>query len=278
MQSIYGTLQIYLNDIQEHSLIDKNKEKELAKRARDGDKNAIKELVNSNLRFVIYMAKKYQNTGVSLADLISAGNVGLTKAAMRYDERFDARFLSYAKWWIKRYMNKIIDENKKSFRIPSTRSREVFKVKKTREKIKRKKGSDPTLREIAEKLELSTKKVKENIDLLKKDVSLNQLLDNTEDLEFKDIIPENTGDSLDKYERGCVINEMLEKIDNLDPRSKKIVYYYFGLDKNNSYTLEEIGKLMHISRERVRQLRNKALKEVKENLTRRGIIDPDTIK
>ena len=280
MEGLYGTMQIYLNDIQKYSLIDHKKEKELAKRARKGDKEATKELVNANLRFVIYTAKKYDKIGIPLTDLISAGNMGLIKAVMRYDERYEARFLSYAVWWIKRYINRYIAEYKKSFRIPSTRAREVFKVKKAQERIKRKKGSEPTMEEIAERIEhsISIKKIKENLELAKKDVSLDELVDKSGELEFKDFIPENNEDILEKYNQECIVNKILKKLDQLEPRSKKIIFYYFGLNKKNSYTLEEIGKLMHISRERVRQLRDKGLKEIKKSLMLQGIIDPEATK
>ena len=139
MENSRGTLQIYLNDIRKYPLIDHEREKKLAKKARNGDNEAIKELINANLRFVIYTAKKYQKGGIPLSDLISAGNMGLIKAANKYDERYEAKFLSYAVWWIKRYINRFIAEYSKSFRIPSTRAREVFKVKKAMEKIPAKK-------------------------------------------------------------------------------------------------------------------------------------------
>ena len=278
MKNTIGTLQMYLNDIKKYSLIDYEKERKLAKKARSGDKEAVKELVNANLRFVIHVAKKYQNTGVPLTDIISAGNMGLIRAAERYDERFDSRFLSYAKWWIKRYINKLIDAQVKSFRIPSTKAREVFKVKQIREKIIQKKGSEPTIEEIAEKVEYSTKKIKENLDLAKRDVSLDQLVDNAEYLEFKDTISKDNEDIQEKYDHKCLVNKLLEKLDVLDPRSKKIIFYYFGLNKKNSYTLEEIGKIMHISRERVRQLRDKGVKEIKKSLMIQGIIDSEITK
>lgn len=278
MEHIYGTVQIYLKDIQKYSLIDKEKEKELAKRARKGDKEAVKELVNSNLRFVIYMAKKYQKAGIPLADLISAGNMGLIKAAKRYDERFEARFLSYAVWWIRREINSVVSEYLKSFRIPATRAREIFKVKKTRDNIKRKKGREPSIGEIAERVDSSTKKIKENIGLAKKDISLDELVDDSGDLEFIDIVSQDTENPMVKYEHENLEKEITEKLDKLEPRRKKIISYYFGLNSNNSYTLEEIGHLMSISRERVRQLRNKGLKELKEKLDQGDIIKFKVIK
>jgi RNA polymerase primary sigma factor len=280
MENSRGTLQMYLNDIRKYPLIDHEREKKLAKKARNGDNEAIKELINANLRFVIYTAKKYQKGGIPLSDLISAGNMGLIKAANKYDERYEAKFLSYAVWWIKRYINRFIAEYSKSFRIPSTRAREVFKVKKAMEKINSKKGREPTAKEIAEEIEhsISIKQIEENIKLAKKDVSLNELVDNSGELEFKDIIPKDTEDLMNKYDQECLVNKILEKLNQLEPRSKKIIFYYFGLNKNNPYTLEEIGKVMHISRERVRQLRDKGLEEIKKWLMQQGIIDSEAIK
>ncbi len=280
MEDIYGTMQIYLKDIQNYSLIDRKKEKELAKRVRRGDSEATKELVNANLRFVIYTAKKYQKIGIPLSDLISAGNMGLIKAANRYDERYEARFLSYAVWWIKRYINRFIAEHSKSFRIPSTKAQEVYRVKKAREKIKRKKGREPTTKEIAEKTEegISIKKIEENLELAKKDISLDELLNKSGELEFKYFIPEVNEDILEKYDQECLINKILEKLNKLEPRSKKIIFYYFGINKNNAYTLEEIGKVLHISRERVRQLKDKGLKDIKRSLMQSGIIDSEVFK
>lgn len=265
MKKVDGSLPVYLEEIQKYDLLSPEEEKELGKKARNGDKEAKKKLINSNLRFVISVAKKYRNLGTPFSDLINAGNLGLIKAAERYDERKGVRFLSYAVWWIKQSILKAVTENNKSYRLPMSKAGRMYKVKKAREKISGEKGRKPSLGEIAEELDLEEEKVEEAIQIAQQDVSLDDTIKNTDDLNYIDVIPHDEDTPEEELERQQFIDNVRKSLDELKPRDRKILVYYYGLEDRTPHTLEEIGNMLGISRERVRQLRNRALAQLREH-------------
>ncbi|MEA1912820.1 MAG: RNA polymerase sigma factor RpoD/SigA [candidate division WOR-3 bacterium] len=265
MKKVESSLPVYLQEIQKYNLLTPEQEKELGRRARLGNGDAKKKLVEANLRFVVSVAKAYRNMGTPFPDLINEGNVGLIKAAERFDEQRGVRFLSYAVWWIKQAIMKAVTEHIKSYRLPMSRAGKMLKVKKIREKVTREIGREPSVEEIAEELHMDVGKIEEAIKVAKHDISLDDTIKNTDDLEYLDIISEDVVTPEEEYYRNKFINDIRESLDKLKPRDRKIIIYYFGMEGRRPHTLEEIGRILEVSRERVRQLRNRALKQIREN-------------
>jgi len=230
-----------------------------------GDRNAKRQLVEANLRFVVSVAKAYRNMGTPFTDLINEGNVGLIKAAERFDERRGVRFLSYAVWWVKQAIMKAVTEHIKSYRLPMSRAGKMLKVKKTKERVTREIGREPSIEEIAEELNTDVEKIEESIKVAKHDISLDDTIKNTDDLEYLDVISEDVVTPEEEYYRNKFIEDIRYSLDKLKPRDRKIIIYYFGMEGKRPHTLEEIGRILGVSRERVRQLRNRALKQLREN-------------
>jgi len=264
MKKVEGSLPVYLQEIQQYNLLTPEEEKILGRRARLGDEEAKKKLIESNLRFVVSVAKAYRNMGTPFSDLINEGNVGLIKAAERFDERRGVRFLSYAVWWIKQAIMKAVTEHIKSYRLPMSRAGKMLKVKRTREKVTREIGREPSVAEIAEELGVTPDKIEDAIKVAKHDISLDDTIKNTDDLEYLDVISEDVVTPEEEYYRGKFLDNIKESLDKLKPRDRRIIIYYFGMEGKRPHTLEEIGKMLGVSRERIRQLRNRALKQLRK--------------
>ena len=257
------SLQHYLQMIGRYDLLTKEEEFELARRIRNGDKDALDHLVNANLRFVVSVAKKFLNQGLSYMDLIAEGNVGLITAAKRFDERRDFRFISYAVWWIRQAIQKAIAEQTNTVRLPINRSQQAQRIKRTVLQLEQKHGRPVNEDEIAEKMQLTMRKMGQiraasrpmvSIDqsMYEDDVSLSEMLVDGDDLN-----PEE-GFVQEQLQR-----EMVEALDLLSPRERNIVVRYYGLGDLETTSLEAIGQDIHLSRERVRQIRNQALKKMR---------------
>lgn len=266
MKKIESSLQVYFKEIQNHKILTPEEEKKLARKARLGDKKAKKELAGANLRFVVSVAKRYRNMGTPFSDLINAGNVGLIKATEKFDERKGVRFLSYAVWWIRQSIMKLVTEHIKSYRLPMSRASRMLKVKKTKEKIRGETGREPTREEIAEELDLAPEKITKTFETAKNDISLDATIANTDDLAFLDVISKEVETPEEKYYSESYKEIIKENLDKLNPRDRKIVIYYFGLYGKNPHTLSEVGNILGVSRERVRQLRNRGLMQLREHI------------
>jgi RNA polymerase primary sigma factor len=180
-----------------------------------GDGEAKRKLVESNLRFVVSVAKAYRNMGTPFTDLINEGNVGLIKAAERFDERRGVRFLSYAVWWVKQAIMKAVTEHIKSYRLPMSRAGKMLKVKKTKERVTREIGREPSIEEIAEELDTDVEKIEESIKVAKHDISLDDTIKNTDDLEYLDVISEDVVTPEEEYYRNKFIEDIRYSLDNL---------------------------------------------------------------
>jgi len=258
------TLSIYMKEIQKYPLLTEEEEKELARRAREGDKEARDKLIQSNLRFVVSVAKAYQNLGTPLSDLINEGNLGLVKAAERYDERKGVRFLSYAVWWIKQSIMKAVTEHIKSYRLPMSRAGKIIKVAKAESKVSQNLGREPTVEEIAKELGVKPEEIIEAMNVARQDISLDDEIQHTDSLSYKDVMKDESVESPEEvFFRKRFIELIKHGMQYLNPRERDIVRLYFGIDGENPHTLEDIGKMMGLSRERVRQLRNRALDKLR---------------
>jgi RNA polymerase primary sigma factor len=268
-----ASLQHYLQMIGKHRLLTKEEEFELARRIREGDKDALDRLVNANLRFVVSVAKKFLNQGLSYMDLIAEGNIGLITAAKRFDERRDFRFISYAVWWIRQAIQKAIAEQTNTVRLPINRSQQAQKIKRMAQALEQKNGRPAKEDEIAEKLDLTTRKMNQIRAASRPMVSLDQSI-YEDDVTLAETLvnPEELNPEED-FVMDELQTEVSEALDLLSPRERDIVMRYYGLGDQETSSLEAIGQDIQLSRERVRQIRNQALKKIRQAVAGDKLVD-----
>ena len=260
-----GALDKYLADIAKEPMISPDEEVELAQRIKQGDQIALDRLVRANLRFVVSVAKQYQNQGIGLADLINEGNVGLIKAAQRFDETKGFKFISYAVWWIRQAILQAVAEQSRMIRLPLNQVGFLSRVKKTASYLEQLYQRKPTIKEIADELDMPEDKIEAILKINSKEVSMDAPVANDDDLTFIDtMVPEDNYDADKDIVSEMETKEIKRSLSVLNEKERQIIIYYFGLDSNNhSYTLEEIGYMMDMTRERVRQVKDKALKKLR---------------
>ncbi|MGK7311914.1 MAG: sigma-70 family RNA polymerase sigma factor [Candidatus Longimicrobiales bacterium M2_2A_002] len=260
-----SALDHYLSDVSEHELITPEKEIELGKRAQAGDEDAVMELARANLRFVISVAKKYQNRGVSLADLIQEGNVGLVTAARKFDPDQGVKFISYAVWWIRQAILAALANHGRSVRVPLNRASDLARIFRERERLKQELGRDPTLEEVAEAADLKPNIVRQLQTLNSAEVRLDAPIGDSDDSYLVErFVLDEAEEPEEDVEDRLLAEQINRALDQLNPRDAKVVRLYFGLDGGETHTLEEIGNMLGVTRERVRQLRDRALKRLRE--------------
>ena len=259
-----GALDKYLADIAKEPMISPDEEVELAQKIKMGDQIALDRLVRANLRFVVSVAKQYQNQGLSLADLINEGNVGLIKAAQRFDETKGFKFISYAVWWIRQAILQAVAEQSRMVRLPLNQVGFISRVKKTASYLEQLYQRKPTIKEIAEELDMPEEKIETALKVNAKEVSMDAPISSDDDMTFIDtMIPEDNYEADKKVVSESESAAVKRSLSVLNEKERKIIIYYFGLDANKSYTLEEIGYMMDMTRERVRQVKDKALKKLR---------------
>ncbi len=269
------TLNLYIQQMAKHPLLSPEEEKELAIRAKKGDKEALKKLVEGNLRFVVNVAKNFMGWGVPLTDLIAAGNLGLIEAAKRFDPDKEVKFISYAVWWIRQAIMQTIFQQTGAVRIPVKESLFISKVKDTYERLKEELGREPTLEEIAKEVGASVKKVKNALQVVRMPYSLDMPLGQEgEDLTLLDVLSKKGTEDVEKE----IVEESLKKeltslLSALDDRERAIIEHRFGLNGEEPKTLTEVGDLLGISRERVRQIEQRALKKLRVLAMKRHLKD-----
>jgi RNA polymerase primary sigma factor len=255
-----GSLDQYLREISQYPLISRDDEVELAISIRAGDEESLDKLVRSNLRFVVSVAKKYQNQGVSLSDLINEGNLGLIRAAHKFDETKGIKFISYAVWWIRQAILQALAEQSRIVRVPLNRAGTLHRIGKRSSALQQELGREPTVEEIAEGMDISEEEVAKTLSISQSHLSLDAPLTPGEDNKLLDYLPDtqNAGPDQETFER-ALTDSIEEVLSTLKEREAKILRLYFGLDGQEPMTLEEIGSMMGITRERVRQIKEKAL-------------------
>jgi RNA polymerase primary sigma factor len=267
------SLQHYLQTIGKHKLLTKEQEFELARRIRQGDKAALDRLVNANLRFVVSVAKKFLNQGLSYMDLIAEGNIGLITAAKRFDERRDFRFISYAVWWIRQAIQKAIAEQTNTVRLPINRSQQAQKMKKIAQNLEQQLQRRVNEDEIAEELSLSSRKMGQIRAASRPMISLDQsLYDDDATLAETLVNPEEVTPE-EGYVQDELQREMAEALQLLTSRERDIVTRYYGLGRQETASLEAIGQDINLSRERVRQIRNQALAKIRQAVNGDKLVD-----
>ena len=259
-----ASLDKYLQEIGKVELITADEEVELAQRIRQGDRIALEKLTKANLRFVVSVSKQYQNQGLSLPDLINEGNLGLIKAAQRFDETRGFKFISYAVWWIRQSILQALAEQSRIVRLPLNKIGSINKINKTYAKLEQEFEREPNAEEIAEVLDLTEAEVKESMKNAGRHVSMDAPLVQDEDNNMYDVLK---SDEVVTPETELLYESLRKEIDRaistLTQREADVVRLYFGLNGSHPMTLEEIGEKFDLTRERVRQIKEKAIRRLK---------------
>lgn len=258
------SLDLYLREIGETPLITAQQEVELAKRIKLGDQDALERLTKANLRFVVSVAKQYQNQGLSLADLINEGNIGLIKAAKRFDETRGFKFISYAVWWIRQAILQALAEQSRIVRLPLNRVGTLHKIGKISSSLEQEYGREPSPDEIAKELELSAVEVSDTLKISNSHLSLDAPFSVSEDNSLMDVLEDEFQPAPDEDLLTESLKLEIERaLDTLSPREAEVINLYFGLNSEKALTLEEIGARFNLTRERVRQIKEKAIRRLR---------------
>tara|TARA_B110000211_G_C14083143_1_gene555500 strand:- start:1006 stop:1869 length:864 start_codon:yes stop_codon:yes gene_type:complete len=260
------TLDKYLHDISREDLITSEEEVVLAVKIRDGDERALEKLVRANLRFVVSVSKQYQNQGLTLPDLINEGNLGLIKAAQRFDETRGFKFISYAVWWIRQSIISSIAENSRMIRLPLNKVGNLTKIKRGISELEQYLEREPTVDEIADKVEMSSKDVESSISISGRHQSLDAPFSEGEDHGLIDVMEDS---SAPKADRDLMLHSLRQEIarslETLTDRESDVLKMFFGIGMTHPYSLDEIGDKHGLTRERVRQIKEKAVKRLKHH-------------
>ena len=259
-----ASLDKYLQEIGKVDLITADEEVELAQRIKVGDQTALEKLTKANLRFVVSVAKQYQNQGLTLPDLINEGNLGLIKAAKRFDETRGFKFISYAVWWIRQSILQALAEQSRIVRLPLNKIGSINKINKMYAFLEQENERPPSAEEIAKKLDMTVNDVKESMKNSGRHVSMDAPLIEGEDSNLYDVL--NSGESPNpdrKLLHESLRIEISRALETLTPREADVVKLYFGLGEHQPMTLEEIGETFDLTRERVRQIKEKAIRRLK---------------
>ncbi len=261
-----ASLDKYLQEIGREELITAEEEVVLAKKIKDGDQSALEKLTRANLRFVVSVAKQYQNQGLSLPDLINEGNLGLIKAARRFDETRGFKFISYAVWWIRQSILQALAEQSRIVRLPLNQVGSLNKINKAYSKLEQEFEREPSAEELAEILDLPIDKVSDTMKVSGRHVSMDAPFANGEESSLLDVLV-----NLDspKADTGLMNESLSKEIDRalstLTERERDVVKLFFGIGLNHGLTLEEIGDKFDLTRERVRQIKEKAIRRLRHS-------------
>jgi RNA polymerase primary sigma factor len=267
-----GLLDQYLRDISAYPLITREQEAALAVRIRAGEEEALNELVRANLRFVVSVAKKYQNQGVNLSDLINEGNLGLIRAARRFDETKGIKFISYAVWWIRQAILQALAEQSRIVRVPLNRAGDLHRIGKRAAALVQELGREPTHEEIAEGMDLTEEEVARTMAISHTHLSLDAPLTPGEDNSLIDHLADSVRPLPDEetFEK-ALIETVHNSLLILKPREARVLRMYFGLAGDEPMTLEDIGEVLGVTRERVRQIKDRALMKLRHNSRKRAL-------
>jgi len=259
-----ASLDKYLQEIGKVDLITADEEVELAQRIKAGDQIALEKLTKANLRFVVSVAKQYQNQGLTLPDLINEGNLGLIKAAQRFDETRGFKFISYAVWWIRQSILQALAEQSRIVRLPLNKIGSINKINKTFAFLEQSHERPPSAEEIAKELDMTINDVKESMKNSGRHVSMDAPLVEGEDSNLYDVLRSGESPNRDKdLLHESLRTEIERALETLTPREADVIRLYFGLGNQHPMTLEEIGETFDLTRERVRQIKEKAIRRLK---------------
>ncbi len=261
------SLDLYLHEINKTPLLTREEEQSIARSIKKGSQEALDQLVRANLRFVVSIAKQYANQGLSLEDLINDGNVGLIKAAHRFDEKRGYKFISYAVWWIRQAMLQSLAEHSRIVRLPLNRAGTLYRIGKASRQLDQELGRSPSAEEIAKRLQISETEVKDTMHIANTHVSLDDPYSNDQDdnalVDY--LMDENAQMPDDETFEHALSDDMEKALDTLADREKQILSLYFGIGGEEPLTLEEIGQKLGLTRERIRQIKEKAISRLRHS-------------
>lgn len=258
------SLDKYLQEIGRVKLLTPDEEVELAKKIKSGDHTAFEKLVKANLRFVVSVAKQYQNQGISLGDLINEGNLGLIKAASKFDETRGFKFISYAVWWIRQSILQALAEQSRIVRLPLNRVGTLSKIGKAYSNLEQIFEREPSVNEIAEELDMEISDISETLKVSSHSVSMEAPIKQGDENRLIDVLFDDQQTSPDERLMSDSLKSEISRIlSTLNEREADVVKLYFGLYEDHAYTLEEIGEKFHLTRERVRQIKEKAIRRLR---------------
>lgn len=259
------SLEKYLQEIGREELLSTDDEVELAQRIKKGDRKALEKLTKANLRFVVSVAKQYQNQGLSLSDLINEGNLGLIKAAEKFDETRGFKFISYAVWWIRQSILQALAEQSRIVRLPLNQVGSLNKISKAFSKFEQENERRPSAEELAEQLDLPVDKVADTMKVSGRHISVDAPFVEGEDNSLLDVLVNDDSPMADRSLVGESLSKEIDRtLDTLTPREKEIIRMFFGIGEHEK-TLEEIGDRFNLTRERVRQIKEKAIRRLRAN-------------
>ena len=266
------SLDKYLQEIGEVSLINAAEEVRLAKLVKKDDQDALNKLVQANLRFVVSVAKQYQNQGLSLGDLINEGNLGLIKAAKRFDETKGFKFISYAVWWIRQAILQALAEQSRIVRLPLNRVGALHKIGKVSSDLEQNYGREPSAEEIAEKLDMSSSEVTDTLKISSRHLSLDAPFQEGEDNRLLDVLEDEVQAPPDEdlFDE-ALQKEVIKALSTLTDRESEVIRLYFGIGREKPMTLEQIGTRFGLTRERVRQIKEKAIRRLRHSSRSRAL-------
>ncbi|MDP2385809.1 MAG: RNA polymerase sigma factor RpoD/SigA [Bacteroidota bacterium] len=258
------SLDKYLNEISKHQLISAEEETTLAQRIRAGDQQAVKELTTANLRFVVSVAKQYQNRGLGLADMINEGNLGLIKAAQRFDETRGFKFISYAVWWIRQSIMQALSEQSRIIRLPLNKLGVLSKIRKAESILEQQLERPASVEELAESLSISVSEISITLNAAQNHVSADAGFAGNEDLSLIDVVSDPMDEKPDSFLMASSLSiEIKRALSTLTDRESDVLILFYGIGLKDSLTYEEIGNKYDLSRERVRQIKEQALRRLK---------------
>ena len=262
-----SSLDIYLREISKVPLLTADEERELARRAKEGDRKAIDHLVRANLRFVVTIAKRYANQGIPIEDLINEGNIGLIKAAERFDVDRGFKFISYAVWWIRQAMLLALSQNSRIVRLPLNRAGVLYKIGRATRDLDQELERVPTVEEIAARIDVPVEEVIDTMSIPSTHVSLDDTLsEDAEDHSYVDYLEDENVVQPDAYAYESTLGEDLDKaLATLTERERTVMRLYYGLGDEGAMTLEEIGKRLGLTRERIRQIKDQAIERLRHH-------------
>jgi len=267
------SLDIYLKEIHDIPLLTKQEEWELARRIHKGDRQALEQLVRANLRFVVSVAKQYAGQGLGLPDLINEGNIGLIKAAERFDEKRGFKFISYAVWWVRQSMLQALAEQSRIFRVPLNRATTLYRVGKVQQRLTQTLGREPTVEEIAERLKISRQEVRGTLDIANVPLSLEESYSDEDENPLGDFLQDEDTPSTDEQTYHSTLREDVERVlSSLPDRERQIIIHYFGIGQEEAETLENIGHRFQLTRERIRQIKEEVLRKLRNSPEGRALV------
>ncbi|MEN7548665.1 RNA polymerase sigma factor RpoD/SigA [Rapidithrix thailandica] len=260
------SLEKYFQEINKIELLTAQEEVDLVRKIKQGDQKALEKLTKANLRFVVSVAKQYQNQNLSLNDLINEGNIGLVKAAHKFDETRGFKFISYAVWWIRQSIMQALSDNTRMVKLPANMTGTISKIKRVASELEQVYEREPTDDELADALEMSPDEIKNALSNMTKQVSIDAPLGSDEDGgSLLDVLENTNSDKVDKniVDKESLKVEIERTLGSLTPRERQVIKMAFGLDGSEPYSLQEIGEYMGLTRERVRQIKEKGIRKLR---------------